>query len=109
MIGRRRPRTGAGGVRTVLYNRAHVVTVTLTDDEATRDPGYGVAPRRAVSALLSTGQRVVGTVRVYRPEGRDRVSDWTQQPETFRYVESGEVTILVNVAHVVEVAEVPEL
>jgi hypothetical protein len=98
----------ASGVRTVLYNRSHVVTVELSDDEASRDPGYGVATRRLVSVLLSNGQRVVGTVRVYRPEGRDRLSDWTRQPETYRYVETGDTTIVVNLAHIVEVSEVPE-
>jgi hypothetical protein len=102
---------GAGGTRTVLYNRAHVVMVALTNDnaEASRDSGYDVATQRVVSALLSNGQRVVGTVRVYRPAGRDRLSDWAHQPETFRYVETRDMTILVNVAHIVEVSEVPDL
>ena len=47
-------------------------------------------------------------MRVYRPEGRDRLSDWTRQPETFRYVETDDTTVIVNVAHIVEVSEVPE-
>jgi hypothetical protein len=98
----------ADGVRTALYHRSHVVTVALAEDEASRDPGYGVARRRFASVLLSNGQRVVGTVRVYRPEGRDRLSDWTRQPETFRYIETGDATIVVNLAHIVEVSEVPE-
>jgi hypothetical protein len=100
---------GAEGIRTVLYNRAHVVTVVVGDDEASRDPGYGVATQRLVSALLSNGQRVVGTVRVYRPAGRDRLSDWAVQPETFRYIETRDMTIIVNVAHIVEISEVSEL
>src|SRR5712691_3714456 len=52
---------GEGGVRTVLYNRAHVVMVALTNDnvESSRDSGYDVATQRVVSALLSNGQRVV--------------------------------------------------
>ena len=94
-----------GGTRTVLYHRSHVLIVTLAEDEASRDPGYGVATRRLVSLVLSNGQRVSGTVRVYRPEGRDRVSDWTHQPETFRYLDTGEMTIVVNLAHIVEVSE----
>ena len=68
----------------------------------------GGARRRVVSILLSNGQRVDGAVRVYRPEGRDRLSDWTRQPETFRYVETGDATFIVNAAHIVEVSEVPE-
>jgi hypothetical protein len=100
---------GADGTRTVLYNRAHVVMVALSEEEASRDPAYGVATQRVVSALLSTGQRVVGTVRVYRPAGHDRLSDWAHQPETFRYVQMRDMTIIVNVAHIVEVSEVPEL
>jgi hypothetical protein len=96
------------GVRTVLYHRSHVVFVTLADDEATLDPGYGVAIRRVVSVLLSNGERLVGAVRVYRPEGRDRLSDWARQPETFRYIETADATTVVNFAHIVEVSEVVE-
>jgi hypothetical protein len=96
------------GTRTVLYNRIHVVLVGLSDNEAQREPGYNVATRRFVSILLTNGQRVVGSVRVYRPEGRDRLSDWTRQPETFRYLETGDMTVLVNAAHIVDVSEVPE-
>lgn len=91
---------------TMLFNRAHVITVELFDDEARRDPGYSVAVQREVSILLSNGYRINGTVRVYRPEGRSRLSDWTHQPETFRYVETGGSTLLVNAAHIVAVTEV---
>jgi hypothetical protein len=92
-------------VRTVLYNRNQIVMVELADHEARRDPGYAVATARTVSALLSTGHRVGGAVRVYRPLGRDRLSDWARQPETFRYLETADMTIIVNVAHIVEVSE----
>jgi len=92
--------------RTMLLNRAHVVSVEIFDDEARRDPGYAVARRREVSILLSTGQRISGAVRVYRPEGRDRLSDWTRQPESFRYLETPESTLIVNAAHIVAVTEV---
>ena len=97
----------ADGTQTVLYNRAHVITVTLTESEAARDPGYAVAKRRDVWILLSDGRRIRGVVRVYRPEGRDRLSDWARQPETFRYVETDEGTLLVNAAHIVAVTEEP--
>ena len=97
-------REGTG--RTVMYNRVHVVTVQILDDEARQDAGYDVAPRRVVSILLSNNERMEGAVRVYRPEGRDRVSDWTRQPEVFRYVEAPDVTFLVNAAHIVSVTEV---
>jgi hypothetical protein len=93
--------------RTVLYNRLHVITVQVLDDEARQDPGYDVAPRRVVSILLSNNQRMEGAVRVYRPEGHDRVSDWTRQPEVFRYVETSEVTFIVNAAQIVSLTEVP--
>ena len=96
------------GIRTVLYHRSHVVFVSIPEDEASLDPGYGVATRRVVSVLLSNGARIVGAVRVYRPEGRDRLSDWARQPETFRYIETGDATVVVNFAHIVEVSEVHE-
>jgi hypothetical protein len=95
-----------GTATTVLYNRIHVIAVRVLDDEARRDPGYAVATRRIVSILLSNSQRVDGAVRVYRPEGRDRLSDWTRQPEVFRYVEAADATYIVNAAHIVAVTEV---
>jgi hypothetical protein len=94
--------------RTVLYNRCHIVLVALAENDASLDPGYTVATRRFVSIFLSNGQRVVGAVRVYRPEGRDRLSDWARQPEIFRYLETSDMALLVNTAHIVDVSEVPE-
>ncbi len=93
---------------TVLYNRAHIVLVTLGEREDRKDAGYDVATPRVVSILLTTGQRLVGTVRVFRPAGRDRLSDWTRQPGTFRYIEIADMTVLVNAAHIVHVSEVSE-
>ena len=96
------------GTRTVLYNRAHIVLIALSENDASLDPGYSVATRRSVSILLSNGKRVAGAVRVYRPEGRDRLSDWARQPETFRYLETSDMALLLNTAHIVDVSEVPE-
>jgi hypothetical protein len=96
------------GTRTILYNRAHVILVGLRENEEERVPGFGVATRRSVSILLSNGQRVAGFVRVYQPQGRDRLSDWTRQPDTFRYLQTGDLMLLVNAAHIVDVSEVPE-
>ena len=94
------------GTRTVLYNRRHVIVVALGDNEARRDPGYDVATERFVSLLLSNGERVIGSIRVYLPEGRDRLSDWARLADVFRYIEIGDTTLLVNIAHVIEVSEV---
>ena len=93
-------------VSTVLFNRAHVVTVTLAENEARREPGYSVAPRREVSLLMDTGQRVVGVIRVYRPENHSRLSDWAHDEARFRYIETAEETVIVNSDHVVEAHEV---
>ena len=95
----------ASATRTALLNRRHVIVVALADNEAQRQPGYEVAPERTVSILLSNGDRVDGTVHVHRPEGRDRLSDWLRQPEIFQYLETETVTMLINVAHIVEVRE----
>jgi hypothetical protein len=95
--------------RTLLLNRAHVVMVKLADEgEPRRDPGYEVATRKSVSMLLSNGARVLGTVRVYRPHGRDRLSDFARSAEMFRYVEIRGGTLIVNVAHIIEIAETAE-
>lgn len=94
--------------RTVLLNCAHVVTMSVPDHEAALDAGYDVATPRFVSMKLSTAERVTGNIRVYRPEGHERVSDWTRQPEVFRYLEASDRTLLVNRNHIVEVSEVLE-
>ncbi|HJZ74901.1 MAG TPA: hypothetical protein VKE51_24355 [Vicinamibacterales bacterium] len=96
--------------RTVLYNRAQVVLVTLLGEtiEAQLDPGYHLATVRAVEMLLSNGRTIAGTVRVYRPAGRDRLSDYARLPEAFRYLEAAEGTVIVNCAHIVEIRETSE-
>ena len=95
------------GSHTVVYNSSQVVEVTLLGDagEAQRDPGYALATERHVEILLSTGHTVAGRVRIYRPEGRDRLSDYARVHEMFRYVETAEATLLLNSAHIVEFRE----
>jgi hypothetical protein len=95
---------------TVLYNRSQLVLVTLLEDtvEAQLDPGYNVATEREVRMLLSNGRTVEGRVRVYRPTGRDRLSDYARAAEMFRYVETSAATVIVNVVHIVELRETSE-
>jgi len=95
-----------GEAWSVLYNRSHLLLVEVPDHEERRIDGYAVAIRRDVSLLLSNGQRIDGVVRVQRPIGRDRVSDWLRKQEMFRYVEAADVTLIVNAAHVVSITEV---
>ena len=92
---------------TVLYNRAQLVSIRLLDGngEARLDPGYELATERRVSMMLSSGQRLVGAVRVYRPIGRDRLSDYARSTDTFRYLEAPDATFIVNTAHIVELKE----
>lgn len=90
----------------VLINRAHVMTVNLAHNEAALEPGYTIARRRAVAMVLAGNHRLTGIVRVYRPEGRDRLSDWARQPEIFRYLEADGMTVIVNTAHVIELSEI---
>ena len=97
---------GPNGSQTSLYNRDHVVVAALHDtDEAQSVPGYDVATWRQVSMLLSNGVRLHGTVSVYRPQGRDRLSDFARTPDRLKYLEDAAVTFLVNVTHVVELLE----
>ncbi len=101
-------RYDGGSARTVLYNRDHLVLVALADAEARRDPGYELATRHTIALVLANGRRIVGSVRVYRPQGRDRVSDWARGGDLFRYIETADATLLVNAAYIVEVTEVEE-
>lgn len=93
---------------TSLINRAHVLKVALPAQmiEAELDAGYTVATRRHVKVLLTTGETIVGYVVVYRPPGRDRLSDYAHIDERFRYLELADHTLLVNSAHIVALTEV---
>ena len=55
---------------------------------------------------MSTRAVLRGTVRVYRAEGRDRLSDYARTPPVFRYVENEDGTYVVNTHHIVELAEI---
>ena len=93
---------------TVLVNRSHLVTARLLDapDEARLEPGYGVARARRVVMKLSNRMVLRGTVRVYCPAGRDRLSDYARSPQMFRYLESPDGTFVVNSHHIVELSEI---
>lgn len=93
---------------TSLINRAHVIKVVLPENviEAQLDGGYDVATRRHVDVLLSNGERIVGHVAVYRPPGRDRLSDYAHIDDHFRYVELANRTVLINSLHIVSLLEV---
>jgi hypothetical protein len=95
---------------TALYNRAHVVQVRLPPGalESQIEPGYEVATRHVVTMLLSTGQRITGTVLVYLPEGHDRLSDYARGNRLFRYIETDTHTLIVNSAHLVELREIKD-
>lgn len=96
------------GGETSLINRAHVVKVALPENviEAQLDDGYDVATRRHISILLSSGERITGHVAVYRPPGRDRLSDYAHIDDRFRYVEQSDRTLLINSLHIVSLLEV---
>lgn len=99
----------AAGGDTVLINPTHVICVKLAEPsaEAQLDAGYDVAPERQVRMLLSNGEQLTGAVRVYCPEGRDRLSDYARSSKKFRYVESAAGTFIVNTRHIVELTEAP--
>ncbi len=101
---------GAANGDATLINRAHVVKVVLPEHviEAELDDGYGVATRRHVALLLSSGETLTGHVAVYRPPGHDRLSDYAHSEERFRYVEQPDRTLLVNSLHIVSLLEVTE-
>lgn len=95
---------------TALINRAHVIKVVLAPDviEAQLEDGYDVATRRRVTVLLSSGEQVTGQVAVYRPPGRDRLSDYAHLDDRFRYLEQADRTLLINSLHIVSLLEVTE-
>ena len=95
---------------TVLYNRAHVVMISLPPStiEAQLDPAYGVATRCRVVMLLSTGVRVSGTVAICLPAGHERLSDYAHTAEAFRYLETADRTLIINASHVVQLTESAE-
>ena len=98
---------GQAQAETALYNRTQLVCVKLLEStgEATLDPGYDLATERHVAMLLTNGDSISGAVRVYRPAGRDRLSDYARTGEVFRYVETPNATFIVNTTHIVELRE----
>jgi hypothetical protein len=70
-------------------------------------PGYDIAIEKIVTALMSNGVRLRGAVRVFLPHGSDRLSDFARAHETFRYLEAENATYIINVQHLVELAEEP--
>ena len=100
----------AANGETSLLNRAHVVKVVLPEHviEPQLEDGYNVATRRYVTILMSNGEAVTGHVAVYRPPGRDRLSDYAHVDDRFRYVELADRTLLINSQHIVSLLEVPE-
>jgi hypothetical protein len=101
--------SGGSPDEAVLVNRAHVIEVRLIEraDEPQADPGYAVATERHVAMRLTNGSTLTGRVRVYRPIGRDRLSDYARLPEVFRYLESADGVFIVNSAHIVDLKEIP--
>src|SRR4051812_34323100 len=98
----------AGGApQTVIYNRTQLLFVALLEEpvESKLETDYSIAKERAVRILLSNGHALEGYVRVYRPSGRDRLSDYARAPEAFRYIETADGTIIVNADHIVEFRE----
>jgi len=95
------------GADTALYNRAQLVSVRLLEStgEAKLDPGYELATERHVAMLLANGESICGAVRVYRPVGRDRLSDYARGTDVFRYIETPGATFIGNSAHIVELKE----
>jgi hypothetical protein len=97
------------GTGTILINRDHVVLAQLKDkvSEAAVESDYHIATVRHVAITLTNRMALRGTVRVYCPAGRDRVSDYARLPQMFRYVENADGTFVVNSAHIVELSEIP--
>jgi hypothetical protein len=97
------------GCGTLLVNRDHVVLAQLKDrvSEAQIVPDYDVATVRRVVMTLTNRRVLRGSVRVYCPAGRDRLSDYARMPQRFRYVENPDGTFVVNSAHIVEISEIP--
>lgn len=99
---------GSGESKTILYNRDHVVLIELLDKgEPSRVPGYDVAIKKIVTALMSNGMHLRGAVRVFLPHGSDRLSDFARARESFRYLEAENATYIINVQHLVELSEEP--
>ena len=91
---------------TILYNRDHVVFVELADkDEPRRDPGYDVATEKI--GHDADVQRHAASRRrpCVSPAGTRSLERFRAGAETFRYLEAENATYIINVHHLVELAE----
>ena len=93
--------------RVSLFNRDHVVMMRLEEPELELelDASYAIAPRRRVAFVISGGDLLFGEMHVVAPEGHMRVSDFASTAERFRYLETADGTYVVNLGHVVEIAQ----
>jgi len=64
-----------------------------------------VAVARNVTMLMSNGARLHGAVHVFRRQGNDRLSDFARAQDAFQYLEAEHATYIINVRHLVELAE----
>ena len=94
----------------MLYNRAHVTTVALPPGviEAQLEPR--LRPRDQAARVDPAVDRRARCrqVSVYEPAGHDRLSDYAQSDEAFRYLETADHTLIINSAHIVELREIAE-
>lgn len=99
-----------GQRQTLLLNRAHLslVCAQSAQDDLEDSPGYRATAPKTVRLLLANGEQLTGVFRVERPAGRDRLSDGVSQGQGFRYLETENGVLAVNLAHVVHITPVSE-
>jgi hypothetical protein len=93
------------GTAVRLYNPQHILFVKLArhDIDPESEPAYEAASHKAALVVFADGTRVEGTVYVFRPAGRDRLSDYTRSGEQYRYLRTSDALLIVNFAQVAEI------
>ena len=84
---------------------ARLTPCTGQGQEQKKAPSPSASSSASSSVSLSNGTRVTGVVKIYLPQGRDRLSDYARVNEQFRYLEAPGKTFIVNMAHIVELSE----
>ena len=96
---------------TVLYNRAQVVLVTLLERDTTRRSSIRATtspPSATVRMLLSNGQRVEGRGARLPSERARSAQRLGARARDVPLRRNRRRTLIVNVAHIVEVSEMTE-
>ncbi len=91
----------------MVLNKREILAISVAADVDTSSGTEGSSPERRV-ALELEDRRIEGTLLIDMPEGRQRVLDYLNRPETFLTLRDGDRHHLVQKERIARVIEIRE-